>query len=311
MSWTAPPFDGTGSLRGAAAVEHWLSAAVEAGRRHGLEAREPRLFPTGSDVVVDCGDFVFKMTAPRWAGEIEAEHGLLARVSGHLPVASPEPLAHGRLDGWPFVLMSRLPGRALAEHWPALDSADRRRLTRAIGELLASLHALPVSEAEAAPWPGFLDSLRGNVVERLRKTGGSEEWLARIEPFFEDLGPLSPGTSAWLHTELYDQHLLVEERGGRLELTGVIDFADGRVGHPGYEIPAAVEFFLRGERPLLRELLLGAGWPESELDERLSRELCAWSLLHRFGHLPRLLEAAGDTEPAGFEELAERLYGFA
>lgn len=310
MAWRAPEYDGSGSLREAAEPGSWSAAASEALRRHGLEGAPRGLFPTGSDVVVDCGLTVFKMTAPRWAEEIRAEHDLLARVAGRLPVATPEPLALGELDGWPYVIMSRLPGRALAEVWPRLDSGERRRLARSCGELIGVLHALPVGTQDAAPWPGFLDRMRGNAVHRLRKTGASPAWLERIEPFLDSLGPLSERPLAWLHTELYDQHLLIAERGGRPELSGLIDFADGRVGHPGYEIPALVEFVFRGERPLLRELLLGAGWAESGLDERLSLELGAWSLLHQFGHLPRLRRAAGEPEPAGFEELARRLYGF-
>jgi hygromycin-B 7''-O-kinase len=310
VSWTAPEIDDSLRLRACADEERWRAAARLAAQRHGLACSEARMFPTGSDVVLDCGRHVFKMTAPRWARELDVEARWLERVAGRLPVATPEPLARGELDGWPYVLASRLAGRPLGEAWPALASDDRSRLARSIGELCAALHGLPVEGEEVAAWAGFLERMRDGARARLARDDLTAEWLDRVEPFLASLEPLSPRPPVLLHTELLDQHLLVEERSGRVELCGLIDFADGRVGHPWYELPAVVEFVFRGERPLLRELLRAYGMSAAALDEGLSRELCGWSLLHRFGDLTRLIAACGEPLPASLSEIARRLYGF-
>jgi len=63
-----------------------------------------------------------------------------------------------------------------------------------------------------------------------------------------------------LHTELLDEHVLVEERGGRYELSGLIDFADGRVGPAEYDFPAPVEFLFRGQPGLLGFFLRAYGY---------------------------------------------------
>lgn len=310
MTWKAPDFDGSGSLRAAADESHWAMSAAIASDRVGLSCSESKLFPTGSDVVIDCGSHVFKMTAPRWAEEIQAEHDILTRVHGRLGVATPEPLAMGELGGWPYLLMTRLEGRALAEPWPSLDSEDRRRLARELGELVGRLHAQPVEEEEPGRWPEFFERMRQQAKKRLIAGGASEDWVARVEPFLDSLEPMSPRRPRLLHTEIYDQHVLVSERNGRWELSGLIDFADGRVGHPYYEVPALAEFTFRGERPLMRDFLRGYGLAEPALDDDLSRELCGWSLLHQFGSLARMLKAVGAPRPNGFGELARRLYGF-
>jgi hygromycin-B 7''-O-kinase len=310
MTWKAPDFDGNGSLRAAADESRWARAAALAAERQGLSCAETSLFPTGSDVVIDCGAHVFKMTAPRWTDEIRTEHEVLARVHGQLGLDTPEPLAIGELDGWPYLLMSRLDGRALADVWPELDSGERRRLAGEMGELVARLHALPVAEEEAARWPEFLERMRRQAKKRLGADGATEDWAERVEPFLDALEPMSPRRPRLLHTEIHDQHVLVSERDGRWELSGLIDFADGRVGHPYYEVPALAEFIFQGERPLMHAFLRAYGLSEPALDDGLARELCGWSLLHRFGSLPRMLKAVGAPSPSCFGELALRLYGF-
>lgn len=309
MAWRAPDYE-SGNLRAAASEAHWGEAARIALDRLGRAAGEPRFFPTGSDVVMDCGELVFKMTAPRWADEIAAEAACLRRVSGRLSVATPEALATGELDGWPYVVMTKIGGHALADAWPSLDSDGRRRLARELGELVAQLHSLEVETDEQAAWPEFFESMREGATKRLAVEGVGTEWVERVEPYLESLEPLSPRAPLLLHTEVLDQHVFVSERDGRVELCGLLDFADGRVGHPYYEVPALVEFIFKGERPLLADFLRGYGLAEAALDEGLSRELLGWGLLHQFGRIPRMLKAAGPPEPESFGELARRLCGF-
>ena len=307
-----PPAQGAAwdELRDAAPNQVWLDVAAEIAARHGLPAGEPSLFPTGSDVVVRVGDAVVKLSEPRWHAEIAAEADLLSRVVGHLPLATPEVLATGEHHGWPYVVMRFVPGRPLAEVWPGLDHAARLQVAVEIGRLLSALGRLPVPEQHAAAWAPFLSRLSAEATSRLskRKVPISPEWSARIAPFLA-ANPPSERALAWMHTELLGDHLLVSEADGQVHLCAMLDFADGRVGHPYYEIPAAVEFLFKGEPGLLRALLLAWGHPEDALTPALSRELCAWGLLHQFGSLSRALAAAGEPEPEDLDALAERLYG--
>lgn len=309
-----PPPQGAAwdELRDAAPLQVWLDVAVEIAARHGLPAGAPSLFPSGSDVVVRVGDAVVKLSEPRWRAEIAAEADLLARVVGHLPLATPEVLATGDHHGWPYVVMSFVPGRALGEVWPRLDHAARLQLAVEIGHLLDALGRLPVPEAQAEAWPPFLSRMATQATARLsgRKVPISPEWSGRIAPFLE-ANPVSERALAWMHTELLGEHLLVSEAGGQVHLSAMLDFADGRVGHPYYEIPAVVEFLFQGEPGLLRALLLAWGHAEDALTPALSRELCAWGLIHQFGSLSRALAAAGAPEPEDLDALAERLYGLA
>jgi hygromycin-B 7''-O-kinase len=113
-----------------------------------------------------------------------------------------------------------------------------------------------------------------------------------------------------LHTELIDQHIYVQQVAGRFELSGLIDFADARVGAPHYEFGALVGFVFKGEPGLLREFMLAYGIREAELTQAYSEVLLGWSLCHRFANLSRTLGELGPPTPSSLEELAMRLHSF-
>jgi hygromycin-B 7''-O-kinase len=204
------------------------------------------------------------------------------------------------------VIQSRLSGRALGTVWPDLDRSRRLRLAHALGRTTAELHAAPGFPDDGS-WVAFLEERRRRVEAHHRSLGAPGTWVERVGEFVQSV-PLGESEPVFLHTELLDEHVLVEERGGRWEIAGLLDFADSRAGDPHYEFAAPIEFIFRGEPGCLPSFLRGYGWGEGELTPEAARRLAAWGLLHQFGSLPRVLEIAGKPEPRSFEELAERVY---
>ena len=135
------------------------------------------------------------------------------------------------------------------------------------------------------------------------------ELAAEVEPFLAAAGELDDGSRVLLHTELYAEHVLVLERGGRWTPSACIDFADGRVGPREYEFAASVELIFHGERGLLRSYLLAYGLDARALSPAYSRRLLAWALAHRFGRLERMLRGVEPARPRSLDELAELLFG--
>lgn len=305
--WTPPQRDPARELRAALDEAGWRVAIAELAARHGL-GDELAPFPTGSDVVWAAGEHVVKLTEPRWAPMIAAEVATLERVAGRLAVATPAPIAAGELAGWPYFVMTRVPGRPLGAAWPELDHAERLRLARELGALARALNDVAAPE-ERGEWPEFWARCTTDVAARHAARGASAELVAEVEPFLAEVGPLAPSGHGLLHTELLGDHVLVTERGGRVELAGLIDFADSRVGAHEYEFAAPPEFLFRGEPGLLRAFLVGHGADPARLDAQRSRELCAWSLCHQFANLPRALAAAPGPAPRSLAELAVRLFG--
>ena len=227
-------------------------------------------------------------------------------MGGRLPVATPALLFTGELDGWPYVVTSRIDGVPIADVWRDLPHDEHRRLATELGSLARELHGLDAAD-EPESWRAFFAECRERARTRDREVPALG---AEVEPFLEQVGELGDERHVLLHTELLDQHVFVAERRGRWELSALIDFADARVGPPEYDVPALVEFLFRGEPGLLRSFLVAYGTPESELDDERSERLLAWGLTHRYGSLARMLECTRGSGMRidGLRDLARSLY---
>lgn len=216
------------------------------------------------------------------------EARVLDYLSGRLPVATPELLAHSEYkNGWRYVLMSQLPGIELAAAWPAIPRPhrDRDRVVSEVGEMLTALHGLDPGPLQAilgpADWAGFLAGQRATAAERQRVVELPDLWLSQIESFLES-APLMPGRErVLLHTEVTREHLVVTP--DPWTLTGLLDFETAMTGDRAYEFAAAGLFISRGDPRLLSRILAAYG---RSFDPR---ELLAYTLLHVHSNLPECL----------------------
>ena len=312
MSFRAPGYDADKPLRRHLPADDWRMAMTEIANRHGLAGAPLAAFSSGSDVVWRVGDAVVKLTAPVWAEELDTEVRALATVRGRLPVETPEPLARGELDGWPYVVVSFVGGDPIGAVWPELDARARLAFAHELGALTATLHGLDAGEAWPDDWDAFRTRYCGDVRARHARGDVPAELLREIEPFLARLsgtGPLDANGGALLHTELLHEHILVTRTRAGARIRALIDFADARVGPPGYEFLAPAEFVFKGEPGAMRTMLQGYGMPDEALTPELAEELCGWALRHRFGKLERALAAVAPFRPSTLGELAQRLYG--
>lgn len=305
MTWRPPVHDPGRSLRAHATDADWRHGVTAIAARHGLPAATATPFASGSDVVWGVDDVVVKLTAPRWADEMAAEAAFLDGLDGRLPVATPGLVAHGTLEGWPYVVMTRVAGVAIGRVWPTLDAAARRDLATRIGETTRALHTthvpgLPDDRLDATAW---IAACRASLATR-HTTATAPHLVAEVEAFVDaHLGSGAPEVP--LHTELLHEHLLVDPEGRRV--VGLIDFADSRVGPVPYELPALADFVFRGEPGLFDAFLDGYGWDEGRWQDGFAERVTAWGLLHRFGSLERMLGVVGAPTPTSLTDLAHRL----
>jgi hygromycin-B 7''-O-kinase len=304
MTWIPPVRDSNASLRSLCPGGGWRAPIEAIARKHGLWPCELEPYAQGDAIVWRAGAYVVKLTVPECTYQIDAELGCLEATHGKLAVVTPRVCARGLLSGWPYVILERIGGRPLADAWPGLDHAQRRRLARSLAGLCRELHALP-PRGFPTGWDAFWRACRTEVG---RRHAGPPALLAAIDPFLDRVGHLDDSRLVPLHTELLDVHVYVQERDGQAELSGLIDFADARVGAAPYEFGALVGFIFKGERGLLREFLLTYGVPEAQLSPRYSETLLAWSLCHRFSNLERMLALVRPVVPRSLEELAEALF---
>lgn len=277
--------------------------------RLGLGGAPLTRFPDGSQPVYAVGDeHVLKLFPGAAAQDGIAEGRVLSRIQGLLPVPTPRVHDAGPYEnGWQYVLMSRLRGENLAGAWDRVPHADRERIVAEIGEVLAVLHGL-----DAAPlgdvlgpgdWGAFVDRQSAGAVEQQRRHELPSAWLDRIPEFLASVPlPRTPRPSL-LHTEVMQQHFLVDPDGWRL--TGLFDFEPAMIGDRAYDFVGVGLFVTRGDPHLLARLTKSYG---TAFDPA---ELLAYTLLHVYSNLPWYLRELGAPADGTLPSLAEAWFGTA
>lgn len=279
-------------------------------RAHGLRADTVRRYATGSVPVYDIdGEAVIKLFPPIYRAGAATEATVLARVGPALNGLTPELIAIGNREGWPYVVMSQLPGQDLSTVWADIPTANRLRLATQLGEVLRALHALPCEDLSdlRVDWPAFVTEQTGTVAERQRALGAPWPWVQQIPTFLSEVDVrTTPRGTALLHTEIMRVHTKVRSVDGRWELCGLFDFEPAMVAPVAYEFASVGLFFSRGDAALLREVLRAYGYAASELDRGLQRRFAAMMLLHRYCNLKWFLTEMPAPEEPTFDALARR-----
>ncbi|WP_437852341.1 phosphotransferase family protein [Sorangium sp. So ce363] len=312
-----PSFDGPGGFdRIRADLPAFLPAIRAVCERHGLSSGGLSAFAHGTNVVVsnDAGQII-KLFPPFLRHQFEAERLSLARFHGNVPVATPELLWQAELEGWPYLVISRLPGRTLEEAWPAMSGAERAEALARIGEIMRAAHALPTSGLESIDlgWAAFLERQIAECESRHRRMGLPERLVSQIPAYLESARALLPTSvvPVLLTGEYTPENLLVTRAGGRWTVTGVIDFADACLGAPEYDLLGPCLFLSAGSADLQRAFLGAYGYPPADLGPALSRKLMALALLHRYSNLRFQLRLEGwESQVSSLPELEQTIWPF-
>jgi len=247
-------------------------------------------YSLGSVPVFAVGDqHVVKLFPQAQRSYWDAERAVLPHIESLLPIPTPRLVAAGDHGAWLYLVMTRLPGRSLAEAWPEIGIGERPALIREVGEALAALHAIRSDEIApvAIDWPGFMEAQRASCRDRQLATRLPLPWVDAVDDFLARWMPKDDGSRALLHTEVMREHLLVDRPEGAWRLSGLVDFEDALRGAREYEWACAGIFLTCGQPELLHALLDGYG---VRPDDELPMRCMAYALLHRYSNLPWYLK---------------------
>ena len=292
------------------------TAAVQAIlARHGISSRAITAATRGSFPVFFVGDdLVMKLVPDRWRAKYEIERRTMHHLATlPLNVRVPAVIAEGDAERCGYLVMTRLAGRPLVEVFDALAPVDRRRIVRELGAMMRAIHDAPVGPVAdlAIDWPTFVATQCASAPARHAQ--GGEAWASELAPFLAEVAPsLVTFRPALMTADITNEHVLLEERDGRIEVSGFFDFGDAMVGDPVYDLVTPATFIVRGREDLMSALLDGYGLAEVDRTPTLRRRCLAYQLLHRFARLGRDVGMlASPIAPATLADVERALYPFA
>jgi Ser/Thr protein kinase RdoA (MazF antagonist) len=194
-------------------------------------------------------DVILKTQRPqqlRARTSLEKEALFLDALAGDPDVRVPRVLGYGRVEGIEYLCMTRMPG--VAARTVALAAREREELLRALGRMLRHVHALPQAQFFAnALFPGprtgedFAQRFEVGLQEAVARIERERTlWTLPVEPAAVAEAaraalPPRPGDIELvaLHSNPGPEHVFVD--AGTRALSGLIDFGDAYIAHPGFD----------------------------------------------------------------------------
>jgi hygromycin-B 7''-O-kinase len=274
--------------------ENWSEAIQAIAIRHGLHG-QPRRLPLGTHIVYAVDDLVIKLFSPFWAEDYEAERAVLTSKPR---VVTPQIVAQGKLEAWPYLLLTQVPGGPAEGVWADLSMEVRRRLIQEIGTMLRCLHGQDLAAGHGwnrhRDWNRFLAQRLGNADIHHAAQEPFRSWIQRELRAFVEL----PYQQVLLHGDLTRDHFfLAQAADGAWSVSGLIDFGDARMGHPFYDFIALLIDYTLGEPELSRLLLAAYGLP---VTPTVTQVLTRYCLLHEFTTLGDVQDKIAMQAPEDF-----------
>lgn len=220
----------------------------------------------------------------------EAEVDALSILAGKTNCELPQLRYHGSLDGWHYVIMTRVRGVQMSTIWKTIDEQQKETLCERLGVVVADLHKVEVPTArDTGAWNTFIDQQVKGCVEQQKRHGLREELLAQIPEFIQPVMDLiKAAPTVFLHTELMLEHVFVDP--DKLTIEGLIDFEPSMGGMAEYDFGAVVIFIAQGQPALLRAFLRGYGYEWNSLGVSTARLMMTLTLLHRYSRFTWYLD---------------------
>jgi hygromycin-B 7''-O-kinase len=279
-------------------------AALDIARSHGLPLGDPKLFSTGTNLVVALDDrLILKVFPPLLRDQFVSERLSLSQLSGRLRVSIPEIVVEGERDQWPYLVITRLRGILGSEAWPALPEDDKERVLGQIGETIAEVQRVPPGDLSGVgmPWADFMARQIEGCRARHQRLGLPQKYLDGFEDILCDARELVPldAPPAILIGEYIPENFLLSCDDGNWRLAGLFDFGDVMTGWKEYDLLGPSAFMTAGMPRRVDSLFRGFGYSRADIDTTLKRRLMALMLLHRASDPVRHICIEGWQEKAG------------
>ncbi|HEY0101314.1 MAG TPA: aminoglycoside phosphotransferase family protein [Pyrinomonadaceae bacterium] len=295
----------------------WREAAAAICARHGLPHNELRRAPQGENIIF-FGDerFAVKIFAP-FRESYARETAALEFALDKIDIKTPGILYKGELEGWSYLVLTRLKGLPATEVWAEVESHERLEIVARLGAALKSLHGhgAPLSApALNRDWRGFIERQAETCVARQRACGANAGWLERLPAYVAARLELLPAgyKPVLLHGDVHLGNLLLARNKGGWEITGLLDFGDSFCGFHEYDFVAPGVLMLQGNRELQRAFLLAYGYRESHLDMNLRARLMLLTVLYECSNLRKYaLRLKPESVHYTLDELEAAIWTFA
>lgn len=295
----------------------WRQPFLELWRAHGPDpALDSAFHPyrDGTNLIAALGPaWIMKVFPPFLRHQWESEWRVMQHLDGQLDLPIPRFYKAGEDAGWPFIIMSRLPGVTLEKVWPGLSAADKTAVLTDIGRIMARVHAVPPGRIHDLPpaWSEFFPAQLQKCRARHERLGMPRWFVDGVDEFVQENIALLPQEfePVILTGEYTPFNLLVADQKSVTAISGMIDFGDAMIGYREYDLLGPWLFSCEGRADFVKALLDGYGYASTAQNQTLRRRLFLLQILHRYSDFKAQVRIPSWESLVGsFDELEEILW---
>ena len=227
---------------------------------------------------------VLKIYPPFLRRQFTVERITLPLLAGHVEAPTPEIVAVGERDAWPYLVMTRLKGQLGSEVWPHLSDDQKTMLLNQIGRTIAQVQGAPLGElTEIEPqWAAFIKRQIDRCRARHLRLGLPPKFFDSLDELLSEAHTLIPmdRLPVILTGEYIPENFLLTAHGDGWKLAGLIDFGDVITGCGEYDLLGPSAFMTGGDPRRVWSLLSGFGYSRANIPHDLGRRLLALMFLH-------------------------------
>lgn len=158
----------------------------------------------------------------------------------------------------------------------------------------------------------FLKNQIKNCVENHKTKALPSVLLEQIPSYLEPVNEslLKIEKPVLLTGEYTPMNFLVTHVEGTWHISGLIDFGDAMLGYYKYDLLGPGAFLIQGDKELLKAFLIAYGFPTHEINSKLSHQLTALMLLHKYSNLEVQVRISGwKDKVSSLKELENLVWG--
>lgn len=291
----------------------WDQKVTEILIKEKFPSTDMRRFHYGANIVYSFGgnQFVIKLFPKHLNEQFTIELEVLTILEGKIKIVdTPRLVNYGSFEGWNYLIMTQLHGELLIDIWDRLTNDEKEKLSKDLGKTIKEFHEVPITRLKQLPsnWNGFIQKQFKNMKHYHLNMELNANLYSDLDYYVEEKYININPEKKLLTGEYTPFNLLLNERNGKWQLTGVIDFADCFLGDGDYDLLGPIMFMFNSNQKHIKHFLESYGFPKIQVNYVLQKKLMTYTILHRFSNINYFASQNQQAKLAtNFNELARIL----
>ncbi|TPH17651.1 phosphotransferase family protein [Litorilituus lipolyticus] len=266
------------------ALSFWLPLLETLQEDYALGAGQWHRINEGGNALFDLNDaYIVKVVPPNWISQGLKEIDINSILVEDLSVERPALIAHGEINGWLYLVMTKLSGICLAEIWPGLTQQEKLPIIKQVGQLMREFSQVKPLQVSclSVDWSTYIARLKEDCLARHKRNKLDDHLYQQITSYLEEhLSDLQIDNNCFIHMDLHPWNLMAQQNGSQWAISGVLDFGDAIIGKSHlYEVLTPCCFMVQGDKVLYKAMIEQYGIISTEKMDEMQDVLMSLALI--------------------------------